>query len=623
MRRRAFGSRVPGVVLTLVLVSASFGRAVDPDASRFMPVDEIRAGMKGFGLTVFAGTRIDSFEVEILGIERNAGPQQDLIWARMAGGPLEHTGIIAGMSGSPVYLDGRLIGAVAYGFRGAKEPLCGISPIAQMLTALERQKGQEGASGRKGRGSSDVGPRLEIDWGLEPGAVRSGSHPGWSLDRETMPEELRGLAGGGTLALVPLATPLMVAGMGPGALPLVAPVLERLGFLPLEAGGTAGGRAESPELEPGAAVGVQFMRGDMSLHGTGTVTYRNGDDLLAFGHPMDFLGQVDMPMVSVHIPFVVPSIVWSFKFSSAIETVGTVTQDRASAISGKVGPVPAMTPMEIRVQEGEGGRDFRYELMRGRDFTPTLAMIAVFSTIGAAGKLSGDYAIGLQAKVTIEGQRSLSVRNLFSSRSAPMETALAVGRPLAQLLHSNFAEVALESISVELSLLEERRQAILEGMRLDKSVVRPGEELAVTLFVRPHWGESTTQTVSLRVPEDAPAGVLEVRAYDARTVFAMEHRRAPERFRPANLAEVIDLLEQTPRNNELVVDLFARRIGATVGAAELPSLPASMLTVLQTARHSGQSGWTQGSIAVRQRIPLDYVVSGSTALSIEVDPQAR
>ena len=618
------GLRLLLPVLVLLTTTVSLGAAIELDSREFMLVEEIRPGMKGYGLTVFSGTQIDTFQVEILGIERNTWAQKDLIWGRLQGGPLADTGVIAGMSGSPVYIEGRLVGAVGYGFGFTKEPLAGITPIAQMFEALERQQGNNSESpGQKRQGKMELFPEFDFGPGLALGEVGEGLEAG----RDAPWGDWRGFpaasAGAADHKVVPLAAPLMISGMDRDAFEKMTPTFKRLGFLPLAAGGGSGSASAAPELEAGAGVGVQFVRGDLNIAGVGTLTYRKGAEILAFGHRMYNLGEVEVPMTTVDIHFVVPTLLGSFKFASPIDVVGALTQDRLAAVAGIVGQVPDMLPVSVKVEESGAIKDFSYEIMRSPFFSAGLAGTTVFSSIAAAGKMFGDYVIGIKVEADLEGHPDPVVENVFSGMMAPFEAAQTTAQMVSLLVSNDFERAKIKNISVEISLLEKRKSAVLEALRVDRGAIRPGGQLEVALSIRPYRGDTLIKLISLQIPEEVPEGLLELRAYDANTAYAMERQQGSTWFRPQNMAELIGLLEDLPRNNEVVVDLFLRRTGARVGSTELPSLPTSMLGVLQTARQSGGAGLTRGTNVVRQRIPLDYVIAGNRTLPLRVDRKAR
>ena len=606
-------SRAFAAVAAALCANAASLAAIDFDPSRFMPVEEVERGMKGFGLTVFEGTRIDTFQFEVLGVEHGSGPHQDLVWGRMAGGPLEKTGIIAGMSGSPVYIGGRLLGAVAYGWGTATEPLCGITPIGQMLTAMRRQDQLPDREGED-MGLWDV----PIPW--DDAAPTPTIASRYLVNGVLPPSEPHGIS------LAPVATPLMISGIGRETFDLMATELQRMGFMPAEGGGNSRSTRTSPELEPGAAVGVQLVRGDyMNIQSIGTLTYREGDDVVAFGHPMRSLGRVAMPMATMDVHFVVPNIFVSFKFGSVIETVGTILQDRASAISGRIGPQPSMIPMHVQVESGEGTREFNFEIVDDQVWAPGLIWYTTVATIGAAAKINGDYTIGVDLSVDLAGRdEPLSVGNLFSGAGAPYQASTFATSILAQLMTNPFEEVEFEAVSLNLSLSERSESATLESIRLDRDSVRPGGSLRITIETKRRRGEVERTDVTVEIPQEMQEGPLEVGVFDAHTASLGERWRTPSRWRPRSVDDMVDRAGKLPRNDELVVVLFSRRPGVTVGSVELASLPPSRLSVMRgSRRHSGEIALTQGTIIAEQKIQMKTPVSGQRRLPVIVDRSAR
>ena len=600
------------VVITFALLADIKLSALELEAGEFMAVHEVERGMRGYGLTVFEGTRIDTFSFEVLGVERGSWPQQDLIWGRMAGGPLEKTGIIAGMSGSPVYVDGKLLGAVAYGWGTAKEPLCGLTPIHEMLSVLERQE-RDPPKGRDQAGAL---------WDLPDDPAKFGTAPRVSTHYPlAVPSRSHGSV---VSQLAPVATPLMVSGFGAEIFDLMAPEFEHLGFAPSEGGGNGRSARVPPRLEPGSAVGVQLVRGDMSVQSFGTLTYRRGDDIVAFGHPMRSLGRVAMPMTTMDVHFVVPNMFMSFKFGSAIEVVGTIAQDRSSAIAGRIGPQPSMIPVTARVGSDAGDRQFNYEVVDDRHWTPGLFWYAVAATIGASTKVNGEHTIDTQVEITLSGRdQSLTAGNLFASTRAVYETSTYVTSILSQLHDNSFEDVRVEHVDLKIALREQIDSAAIESLRLDRNEVRPGTALAVAIGLQRRHGGTEELEAIIDLPKELEDGIYEVRVYDSRMAIMIARQRSPLRWRPATVAHLAALIEEYPRNDELVVALLSRRPGATVGAVELAALPPSRLAVMSSSRHSGEVALTQVSMVSKQMIRAGSAVSGQHMLPIRIDRSAR
>ena len=583
------------------------------DLQEFMPLSEIKPGMTGMGKTVFSGTKIEEFQVEVLGIRRNTTPRRSIIWGRMAGGPLEKTGVIAGMSGSPIYIEGRLIGALAYGFSFSKEPLVGITPIEEMLAVLEKTGPEEMDVPRKSwRSMLEKSPESVPSPESIPALTGdlSGRLPGFNGDEEPL--------------LVPLATPLMFSGFAPSVSDRIAPLLKRMGFLPVQAGGTTSrDSVQSPPLEPGAGLGVQFVKGDLNLFGVGTLTYRRGDRVIAFGHPMSLLGKVAFPISTVDILFVVPNLVISFKYGSPIESIGTLTQDRPAAVSGTIGATPEMIPMTVQVRKQEGEEEqFRYEIMRDRFYTPMLTWATVLSTIESAGKLLGDHAVALKTTLTLKDRPPFSVQNFFSGFTAPLSAARSVEQVVAALVMNSFEQAEIQNITSTVSLVEKQQSAHIEGIQVDKRAVRPGKTVKVTVLLRPYLQPVQVRRITLEIPEETPEGPAQVRVYAGQLAAKLDHTRAPFKYRPKNLDDLIGILTEMPGNHEIVADLLLRKTGVSVGGAELPSLPVSMISILASSKQAGAQRFTRGSVLYKRRIPTEFIISGQHTLTLTIDRQA-
>ena len=612
-------------------------------AEEFFPVDAVRRGMRGYGLTVFQGTAIDTFGFEVLGVERGRQPQQDTVWGLMSGGPLAESGPVAGMSGSPVYLEGKLLGAVAHGFSAVKKPYAGVTPIRNMLEVLDRVG--DGEASDAGAFESNIRERPPRPTDVA-GAAEGLKIEGLKIEDlriedldsvgslEWMRNELPALGARrrsvripvAGIVLEPLATPLMVSGMGSETFALISPVLSEMGFMPLEARGTSSGLKASPVLEPGAMVGVQLVRGDWNVLSYGTVTHRQGDRIVAFGHPMFSTGQIEWPMITVDVHFVVANLLRSFKLCSAIETIGTVTQDRAAGVAGIVGPSPSMIPVTIAI-DGLEPRDFRYEVVRDKGWTSAATLFSIIGSISSAGKRSGDHTVRLNAQVGIAGERVVREQNLFSGPAAPFQAAAAVSRIVSVLLNNRFGAAHVDKIDIQLALEERNSEAVIEGVRVLKKATKPGGRIDIAVLVRPISGELNGEIirhmVSLEIPQSTPEGQLELRVADARSAHASRYKRAPGIGRPRDMSQLLDALETSPGNNQITVDLLLRRPGVTVGATEMASVPGSMLSVMRSSRHSGETMFTQGTVVSTQTLATDYVVKGHWQLPITVDRRAR
>jgi hypothetical protein len=572
-----------------------------------MPVDEIEKGMKGIGLTVFSGTRIEEFQVEILGVMENARPHGDMILARVSGGPLATTGMIQGMSGSPIYIDGKLIGAAAFGWSFSKEPLCGITPIEEMVHMWRQMDLQESAGWEESSliPSGKFDPFGPVSPGL-PETDRSGRSSGSA----ELPSS----------GLVPIGTPVMVSGFDRRVIDRMIPVLERYHMTPVQAG--SGGDTETEvALEPGASLAVQLVSGDVSLSAVGTLTYREGNRIVGFGHPMFSSGGIDFPLSGAVVHSVMPSLATSFKLASVSDVTGVLRQDRRPGVAGIVGSAPRTVPLKLSV--GGPGKveleSFHFRLVHNKFLTPNLVLWTILNSLMATGQSMGDATVRMDARLAMAEHGELHMENVFSGASPQPLVASEVGEITTLLLRTPLEDIQLEEIGIEVTVTQGRRIGRITGALLDRSSVRPGEQIGMTVTIQPYRGRERSVRASLEVPPDIPPGRLIVQISDAESSIEWEQRRAPHRFQFQNLEQLLEVLRDLGRNDQLILKLVSGRAGAVVKGRELPSLPPSALAALRGSMTGAQGGLTYQDVLVEKRLDLDMVLSGQIALPLEVE----
>src|SRR6185436_10586960 len=438
--------RTAAAAIALAALVASAPRAATP----IMPVSEIRTGMTGVGKTVFEGSELQEFKVHILGVLRNVqGPNRNLILARLEGGPLAQTGVAQGMSGSPVYIDGRLVGAVSYSIGAfSKEPIAGITPIEEMkdATAMPRARTASQARLELPVTRENLAAALTASYArLAPFAARPADVQAIGLPA----------AAGAQLGAMmrPISTPLLMGGFEPDIADVVAGAFRDSGFTPIITG-AASSDAEAPTgpLREGDAVGVSLVAGDLEMGATGTVTHIDGDRVYAFGHPFYNLGPAEFPMTRAHVYTMLPSLMTSFKISSLGETIGTMQQDRATAIAGTLGKGPALVPMTITVNSTRDGdaqpvsRTVKLNLVNDQLFTPLLAYVSMFNTLGSFERQYGAATISVKSRARLKGHGDLTLEDVFATENPILGASAAVAGPLTLMLGNNIAEVAVEGL---------------------------------------------------------------------------------------------------------------------------------------------------------------------------------
>ncbi|HIE04917.1 MAG TPA: hypothetical protein EYP61_09180 [Candidatus Latescibacteria bacterium] len=537
-------------------------------AEEFLPPDSVRAGMKGYGLTVFKGTKVDTFGVEALGVLRNWAPKMDLILVRLSGGPddlLTKAGVIAGMSGSPVFLGkpGRekLVGAVAYGWTFPKEPICGVTPISSMLEVARRP----------------------------------------SSSPNSIPD-----AG----ELTPIATPLWLSGFSPSVVGKMRDALREFGMVPISGGGSDTSKPSS--LSPGSALGVQLVRGDVTATAIGTLTWVKGDTVLAFGHPMFSLGSTTLPMTGARIYDVFPSVYRSFKLGVATSPMGIILQDRLPAIAGVKGKEPDMLPLRVDVD----GKKFRFEVVRHPQMGPFFVLYGLASIAEAAGKSFGESSVELDGKLFI-GPDTLNIRNFFSGPAAPLQAAKDVSQVLSTVMENPFRKVRVDSASLRIELDEELRIAWIDGVRVDRNTVRPGGNLVAHVFLRRYLGGRDTLRFRLKVPKHIE-GQLLLRVGDASHAERWERERAPGVFTTMNFGQLLRRLEEAKRNDVVYLELVSSERGVTVSGDELPKLPPSALSVLMPVTQTAAYKPVKEAVVLKEERRMDAVVRGGHAVRLRV-----
>jgi hypothetical protein len=605
------------VVLGLGLLALSSLRAATPQ----MGVAEIRPGMVGVGHTVFEGTRVGDFRAHILGVIENViGPQRNLVLARLEGGPLANTGVIAGMSGSPVYVDGRLIGAVSYSLGSfSKEPIAGITPIAEMTDATSFATSRPRAARPQmdfplTRDGLLAAFRNALNWN-RPFADRPG-------DTQLLGVSRVAGAGGGELGtmLRPIATPLVMSGFEPDLADALAPVFRDHGFLPMAgaAGGRHGEMAFDGPLKPGDAVGVTFVRGDLEMGATGTVTHIDGDRVYAFGHPMYNLGPTEFPMTRAYVYTVLPSLFSSAKLSTTGDVIGTFLQDRATAIAGRLGPGPSLIPVTMSLDTARSGgqRTFTFGVVKDQLFTPLMTYAALVNTLGSYGRQFGISTYSVQGKVLLKKYDAISFSNLFAGDAAAANAAAYIVSPIAALISNDYEDVDIGGLELTVKSTEEPKTASLERVWLDEPRPRAGRTVPLKVLLRTYRGDDLLRTIPIQIPANA-TGSLVVMVLDGQRLAQTEQREArlPQ---PRSVPQLVRALNKTRRNDTLYVKLLASEAGAVVNGELLSSLPPSVLAVLEADRSGGNFSPLHSATLGQWELVTEHAVSGIKALTIQV-----
>ncbi len=595
-----------------------------PAQSRTFPVDELKAGMVGIGKTVFEGDRLDEFKVHILGVLRNViGTRRNLILARLEGGPLANTGVIAGMSGSPVYIDGRLVGAVSYSLgQFSKEPIAGITPIDEMTEAATFAGPRRQAA------------RVELQMPLTPESLRASLRQAFSWMRPfaDSPSDVQVFGNGavnagiGTL-LRPIATPLSLGGFDADVIDPIASVFRDQGFVPVMAGSSQlpapcrGDACVAPTLRPGDPVGVALMSGDLELGATGTVTEVDGDRVYAFGHPFYGLGPTQFPMTRAHVLTVLPSLASSMKIASTGEVIGTVQQDRATTIAGTLGPGPALIPVRITLTSERGTKKtFNMAMVNDQLFTPLLAYLSILNTLSSYERQNGAASYAVRGTASIKKHGEVAFEDLFTGDQPSAGAAAYVVAPINFLLRNAFEDVELERLDLEIDASEQPRSATLERVWIDGSRPKPGATVDLKMLLRTYRGEEITRTLPVEIPASA-RGTLSIMVADGVRLSQWEARELQQvqPLQTRGLPQMIRVLNNTHKNNRLYVRLLGRDSGAVVKGESLSALPPSVMAVMESDRNGGSFRPLQSAMLGEWDIATGHAVTGTRTLTLTIE----
>ena len=624
---KAFKLILPAALVAIALLGGSIttlgqtkvvkttARAGDTSVALF-PLDDVRPGMKGVARSVFSGTASQEYAVEILGVLPGfTGPRQSTIIAKLSGPGVDKTGVFAGMSGSPVFINDRLVGAIAYSFPFSKDPICGITPISQMIEIFEQGKGKP-----KGTGEARAFSFREMastDW--KRPLPRPAFGPTSLIASVAAGSPLVPLMG---QQIQPIATPVVFSGIRQESLSLFSAELTTAGLLPISGvGGAARITALEPyddkTLLPGDSVTVQLSRGDYSIAASGTVTFRDSDRIYAFGHPFLSLGSADMPMTESSVVTVIPSAFNSFKLAVPGRMVGSISQDRATGILGQLGHAARMIPVKLNLHTSRDSvEQFSYEIISDEFLTPLLLNMTVFNSIATQERSIGEATISVNGSITVDGQDPIALQRRFSSGNAAMMAAGSIATPVAALLSSGFDDVNIKGIVLDITSSEEKHAATLERISLDRTDVGRGENVEIQAYVRTDSGKQFVERIPVQIPADAPSGQLMIMVGDGATLQESSSARV---FVPRDLGQLVGAINRIKKNDRLYLRLLRPAPGVVIGSSELPNLPPSMVATLNNDRTSGgYTTMTLSQVYERELPPAEFVISGQQVIAVTV-----
>ncbi|MBI1798116.1 MAG: hypothetical protein HYR73_00335 [Candidatus Eisenbacteria bacterium] len=618
---------------TLLGLAAALSARADPALPTLDP-SGLHAGQKAEVRTVFSGHAIETFEAEILGVLSGGRAEGDLILARATSERVIRSGVAQGMSGSPVYVDGRLIGALSSGWTFSREPIFGITPIGDMLRVLDLPASPDDRSGAgpvgvEPEGLSAGSRYREFRWpGDKPGAGAGGETPTSPRDaardetQEARPD--RAAAPAESNGLAPLALPLTCGGLHSAALEPARRLLAPLGFAVTPGGSAPGGGPGVDQLAPGSAVAVDLMRGDLQISAIGTVTWRDADRVLIFGHPFFQAGAVRMPLSTAEIVTIIPNEASSFKLGMPGREVGVATQDRRAAVAGTLAGRAPMLPLSVRIAPaGRPPQPFRFRVLEDRALAPSLTALAALNSLLESGGTGAGQTLRWSVRMTRAGAPPLVLHDLATGDGATGELVSGISAPLRYLFNNPYRRLKLDSIAVEIETLPVREQWTLRGARLQTAAVRPGGRARVRCELERWRGMREIREIEIAVPQEAPGGRYLLWVGGGGELTRLEAQRLPAHFRPTSLDEAWRRLATSRSDDALYAVLFARAPEVTSEGRDYPELPPSALLMMSSGMSSGERGRRSDFASLdERRVPLEAIVQGETQIELMVDVHA-
>jgi len=607
-------------IFIVLLALAACATASDWDVD-IMPVQQVKPGMHGSARTVFYGDVIEEFGVEIIQVMHNYHPGMDIILARLQGEKAEQNGVVAGMSGSPVYIDGKLVGAVAYSFgQFMKEPIAGIMPIETMFEILDKEKSRPIESSYKSETFKDYSQAVQV------GVDDLFWNRVLKMPDSVSPANTR---------LQKIKSPLVFSGFQPELLAPFENIFSAMGFEPAFAGGsgTTGEKSgAAPEFKPGSAVAVVLVTGDYSIEATGTVTAVSGTKLLAFGHQLFNFGPVRLPLAGAQIYATLPSLMASTKMGTATEVVGTFLQDRMSGALGDLAVQPKMAPVHLEIESPlHEPASFAFKMADDPSFNNLLpfylriALIQAMNAARLAGELNSSF---LRGAITLADGRKVELDDFFSSKQVfgfsasgtdAVEASDLVTVLLGTLMVNDFKAPAIEKVDLKLTTMPHAHYAMIENVWQDKTVVKPGEDLTLTVRLRDNNEKSQSVTQVVPIPENIVGTRLSILISSGSSLSRYEMQVNRDKFIPKSFDHLLKIIAQRRKPQNLYIQVRAMDSGLIVDGEEMQDLPPSIQNVMNTRSSGGVAKRLRDRVIYEAAVPMQDVILGAKRLSLQIE----
>ncbi|MDH4129464.1 MAG: hypothetical protein OEV44_11950 [Spirochaetota bacterium] len=589
-------------------------RKVKYDKTQILDISKIRRGMRGYGLTVFSGVKPQRFRVEIIGVLKNEGPKSSLILAKFKGGPLKKTGVIAGMSGSPVYIKGKLIGAVSHAFPWTTEPIGAIRPIKEMLEVLNKPRQME---------TDKPIHFIPLETSLRKEMEK---HDG-DYYRKYKSTERVAYVMNRRITLRPILTPILFSGIDDRILNIMRPEMEAHGFYPLKNG--SGGQIKLPikvsrQLNPGDAVGITLIAGDMSATPVGTVTYRRGNEVLIFGHPSFFRGSVDMPMSKEYIHTVIPNRQISFKLSSTLFEVGRIFEDRNTAVAGELNKFAKMIPVNVNIKNEGKLEKFKFRIVKDNVFFPNFLVASIMQSVFNVNSKAAHNSIKFKFTIKVKNLsnneiNTVTSHDLFSGNDSQKNMFQGIFRltvPIEALLYNPFVKTEIISVTADLEITNGWNACELVEMQVLKNRIKPGDEVPVLITLKNYKGKQFYKKVFIKIPHEIRSRVLTLGAGSAKAELILDKALSAAKFSPRNYKHLINILNMNQRFNDLVVWIDLPDRGLIVDGKEHPNLPSSIFSIMRSGLETG-TGNISGRL--KKYFRSNYLIYGIQVLPIDIE----
>ncbi len=603
------------IFFTIIFCSASllFGAVTE-----IMPLKDVKPGMRGYGLTVFENSRIEQFDVEIIDIVRNFSPQRDLILVKLLGERVNHTGVVSGMSGSPIYINNKLIGALAYSMGNfMKDPIAGVTPIAEMFEIFSREQVRNQEINVTAQQTSANLKRYFY------------SH---QFEKFDLFQLLTFGQAANFVEAKPIETPLIISGLSPSLHKIINHHLSDSNFILLPGGKSAQVATKNGEtIQPGSAIAGVVVSGDFDVSAVGTVTYRDGDKILAFGHPFFNSGPVNIPLAEANIITTLSSLYASNKFAVAEGIVGNMRQDRSTGIMGIIGEIPPMIPVKVKVGSPiVTEKKFQFNIADDRSMAtniPVFLWITLLNTLESARLGGGDYALKLNGRIDLEKDPDIIFDNFYSGGSSGLfdgsgsdmpQAAYDIVMTLLPLLVNDFEVPKIRSIDLEFFAQPGQKLAEIEQVYYDKEEVSAGDSLNILIFLRPYLGKRVELSKRIYIPKNINANNITLAVGGTQEITKWEYQAGIGKFVPSNFNELVTLLNRKRKNTDVLIQLKVIDHGAMLHGREFPSLPPSVYDIMKDEKTQKINNSVTEKIVEEWSIPFDLQIQGGRKFSLPV-----